>query len=160
MRTVIERVVFFICGIFTILIARVYWGFSRFAPTPEMNWLSFAVALLPVGFAAVVVSLLPRRSLNRGSVKDGPRRISFRLKFLLSFIVVGTLPVIAESFIPLGAFRPSMPLVYSLCPACVLTVTVDPSMTGVIFFLAPLSGLVFGAFGGVLGTVLSFIRGR
>jgi hypothetical protein len=48
-----------------------------------------------------------------------------------------------------------VPLVYSLCPACVLTITVDPSLPTILFVLAPLNALVFGAVGGVIGTAYS-----
>ena len=45
--------------------------------------------------------------------------------------------------------------VYSVCPSCVLTITVDPSLASSLLVLAPLSAAVYGSVGGVIGL---FIR--
>jgi len=48
-------------------------------------------------------------------------------------------------------------LVYSLCPSCVLTETIDPSLPTALLVLAPLNAFVFGAAGGVIGTAFSIL---
>ena len=79
-------------------------------------------------------------------------------RFLFSFAAFGLLLVVVFSVVPPRAAQPPMALVfYSLCPACVLTITVDPSLSATLFVLAPLNALVFGAIGGVIGAVFSVV---
>ncbi len=153
----IERVAFFLCGTITILVGRVYSTLPKGVAPHQISWSPFAISLIAMGLLAVSLSLMPRAWLTR-SAADTRKRVSFRLKFLLGFAAVGVLLVIALGLIPPGSSIPAAALVYSVCPACVLTITVDPSWTTVLVALAPLNALVFGAFGGVLGTALSFIR--
>jgi hypothetical protein len=75
---------------------------------------------------------------------------------LLIFAAAGLLLVISFTLIPLS-FRVPMGLLYSMCPACALTATVDPSLAATIVVLAPLNALVFGAIGGVVGTAVNLL---
>ena len=150
-----KRVAFFICGLMTVVIGRLYSGLQRFAPTQKIAWLPFSYALLIVGTIAVFVSFLPTTWVQRISAeRTEPRRVT-PFRFLWSFAAIGFLLVVVSSFVPLRFARPPVPLVYSLCPACVLTITVDPSLPTILFVLAPLNALVFGAVGGVIGTAYS-----
>jgi hypothetical protein len=54
---------------------------------------------------------------------------------------------------PLSWNPPSI-LVYLLCPACLLTITVDPSFPTVAFILAPLNAVVYGLLAIVSGKLL------
>jgi len=47
-----------------------------------------------------------------------------------------------------------MPLVFLLCPACILTPTVDPSFSTVAILLAPINAFVYGLVGICLGSLL------
>ena len=49
---------------------------------------------------------------------------------------------------------------FLVCPACVLTITVDPSFGSVLLVLAPLNAAVFGALGAVLGYFFLAVRNR
>jgi hypothetical protein len=50
-------------------------------------------------------------------------------------------------------WHPPALLVFLLCPACLLTITVDPSFGTVLAALAPINALVYGLIGLVLGKV-------
>ena len=91
---------------------------------------------------------------NPGGLK---RSIPFR--FLLIFAAIGLPVAVAVSFLPPSFARPPIPVVYSLCQACVLTGTVDPSLVVNLFVLAPINGLIFGAIGGVIGTGFTILNG-
>lgn len=156
-----KRIAFFICGSMTIAIGRVYGGLHRFAPTPRSEWLPFSYALMIVGTIAVCFSFLPTAwvqgaAATRAEVGKLTPFTPFR--FLWIFAATGSLFVAISSFVPLRFAQPPAPLVYSLCPACVLTITVDPSWPTILFILAPLNALVFGAFGGVVGTAYAIAR--
>lgn len=152
----VQRVAFFICGVMTVLIGRVY-GELRRLPTPEIAWSPFSYVLLIFGMVAVCISLMPTAWLQGKTAKPGKLKgQSTALKFLLSFAALGLLFVALFSFVPPSLARPL--LVYSLCPACVLTVMVNPSLSTALVLLAPLNAFVFGAIGGVVGTVFCIIR--
>jgi hypothetical protein len=154
-----QRVVFFICGVVTVLVGRVYSGLQRLAPPEKIEWLHFPSALLILGAIAVCVSFLPTRWVGGVVTKPTELRLITPFKFLLSFAALGLLLVVVFSFVPPTTLaRPPIPLVYSLCPACVLTATVDPSLTTAVFFIAPLNALVWGAIGGVIGTAFVVVR--
>ena len=76
---------------------------------------------------------------------------------LAGFAVVSYLVIVGLHFAP-HIWRPSPQLVFSVCPACALTITVDPSIGGALLFLAPLSAAVYGSIGAVLGYVSVVIR--
>ena len=153
-----KRLAFFVCGVVTASVGRVYGGFQQFRPTDRMNWSPFYVVLVIVGLTAVCVSLLPIKWIGRIESDPVERKSSTSLKFLLAFAAVGFLLVIILGFAPPKAVQPPWALVYSICPACVLTLTVDPSLTFMIVLLAPINAAIFGAIGGVVGTVVDLLR--
>jgi ribose/xylose/arabinose/galactoside ABC-type transport system permease subunit len=148
----LRRVTFFICGAVTVLIGRVYGSLSYLALTPQFSWLPFSYALLTIGILAVCISFLPSAWIQRANQSRFTP-----LKFLSSFAVLGLFLTIAMGLIPPGSTHSSPTLVYSLCPACAVMVMVDPSLPTVIFLLAPLNALIFGAVGGVIGTAVGMI---
>ncbi len=154
----IQRIAFFICGVMTALIGRVFGRLERFAPTNEISWSPFSLVLLVVGVLAICISLLPGAWLRRVTSDNTEGRHYLPTRWLVSFAAIGLLLEVIINFIPPQSGHPQMGLLYSLCPACVLTVTVDPSLTTALFALAPLNALVFGAFGGVIGTAVGFLR--
>jgi hypothetical protein len=154
----LERAAFLICGVMTVLIGRVYWSFQRLAPTNAISWSLFSVVFFVVGVAAICLALLPRAWVRSVPAEHTEGRRSIPFRFLLTFAAAGLLLVIILSFIPHQSFQVPTGLVYSICPACVLTATVDPSLAAVIVALAPLNALVFGAIGGVIGTTVNLLR--
>ena len=154
-----QRAAFFICGVVTVLVGRVYSGLQRLALTEKSDRLHFPYALLILGTVAICVSFLPTSWVGGIGTKPTELRRITPFRFLLSFAALGLLLVVVFSFVPPTTLaRPSIPLVYSLCPACVLTATVDPSLTTAVFFIAPLNALVWGAIGGVIGTAFVIVR--
>jgi hypothetical protein len=151
----VQRAALLICGVVTVLIGRVYGGVRQFAPERGMAWLSFSYALLLVGIIAVGISLMPRKWAQGITERPSELRRFTAFRFLVCFAALGMILVALFSVVPPGLAQPSMGLVYPLCPACVVSVTVDPSLTTTLFLLAPLNALVFGAVGGVFGTAFS-----
>jgi hypothetical protein len=78
----LERAAFFICGVVTVLIGRVYAGLQRSAPTNEISWSPFRVVLLIVGVAAICISLLPSALVRRLAPEPTGRRRSISPRFL------------------------------------------------------------------------------
>lgn len=153
----VQRTALLICGLMTVLIGRVYGGLPQFAPAQQIAWLSFSYTLLFVGVVAVGISLLPTAWSQGITETPSELRRFTPFRSLLSFAALGMLLVAVFSFVPPSLARPPIPLVYSICPVCVLTVTVDPSLATALFMLAPLNALVFGAVGGVVGTAISIL---
>ncbi len=140
---VLQRLAFLICGLSTFPIARLYSSLQQAAP---MESLSLFAYVLPVaGVLTLYVALAPDGWLPHA---DGVR--SSGSKFLLAFALAGLSIVTVFRFLPPAAFQ-RVELVYSLCPACVQT-------TSSLYAVAPLNGLVFGAIGGVVGTVVGIAR--
>lgn len=141
---VLQRLAFLICGLSTFPIARLYRSLQQAAP---METLSLFAYMLPVaGVLALYVALAPGGWLRHA---DSVR--SSGSKFLLAFALTGLLTVtVVFRFLPPAALQ-RVELVYSLCPACVQT-------TSSLYAVAPLNGLVFGAIGGVGGTVVGIAR--
>jgi hypothetical protein len=152
-----KRIAFFVCGIMTAVIGRLYSGLQQLGPTLKIAWPHFPDALIIVGASAVCISLLPTAWVQSIAAKDTKPHRFTPFRFLLSFAALGLFLVVVFSFMPPSLVRLPISLVYSLCPACVLTATVDPSLTTAVFVLAPMNALVFGAIGGVIGTAFSII---
>jgi hypothetical protein len=72
--------------------------------------------------------------------------------FVTSYAVVAVLSVLQPGT------RVSPLAVYALCPSCVLTITVDPSLTSSLLLLAPTSAAAYGSIGAVIGLVIGVIR--
>ena len=66
---------------------------------------------------------------------------------------------VALHFVP-PSWHPAAQLVYLLCPACVLTITVDPSLATVLLVLAPLNAAVYASLGTVFGCFVLAVRDR
>lgn len=139
---VLQRVAFLICGLMTFPLANVYWSFQQAAVTGTSSWSLFVFVLLVTGVLALYVALAPSGWLPRAA-----KTRSLGSKFLLGSALVGLLIVMLVFRLVSSAAFQSLELVYSLCPACVLT-------TKSLYAVAPINGLVFGAVGGVIGTAL------
>jgi hypothetical protein len=125
-----------------------------------VSWYLFPVALMVVGGSVMVIALLPRswvtgRRTQLGQTADA--FISVPIKMLGAFALFSYLLTVGLDLAPLN-WHPSPSFVYSVCPACVLTITVDPSLGSVLLLLAPLDGVVYGSFGAVVGFVLVVLR--
>jgi hypothetical protein len=80
----------------------------------------------------------------------------FILKTSLAFAAIGYLVALGLYFAPLGWHIPGA-VVYAICPAAYLTITVDPSFAGVALALGPVNASVYGVIGLAVGLVLWFL---
>ncbi len=154
-----SRIAFFVCGIVAIFLGNAYRMFRPFDPTLQGTWLLLSIALIAVGGFAVVLALLPTSWLTSlFKIESRSERFSLvPIKMLGVFAVFSYLWTAALYFAPHG-WHPAPPLVYSYCPACVLTITVDPSFSSVLMLLAPLDAAVYGSLGAVSGCTFIAIR--
>jgi hypothetical protein len=72
----------------------------------------------------------------------------------LSYVIT-----VAIYFVP-STWHPSTGTAFTICPACALTVTVDPSFTSVALILAPIDAIVYGAIGLNIGLIAEALRPR
>ncbi|HSZ63150.1 MAG TPA: hypothetical protein VK828_15215 [Terriglobales bacterium] len=125
-----------------------------------VSWYLFPVALMVVGGSVMVIALLPSSWVSGERTKpclSADAFISVPIKMLGAFALFSYLLTVGLDLAPLS-WHPSPSLVYSVCPACVLTITVDPSLGFVLLLLAPLDGAVYGSFGAMVGFVLVALR--
>ncbi len=128
-------------------------------PVAHGRWDVFPVALMVVGGFAVAIALLPSSWVERvcNTGRDNQCLSSIPIKMLGGFAVFFYLLAVGLYLAP-NSWHPSPWLVFSACPACVLTITVDPSLGTVLFLLAPLSAAVYGSLGAAFGFLLVVLR--
>ena len=89
-----------------------------------------------------------------GSMDSMKRVVVTALFFALAgYAVATTFGLVKPSSVSIPAF-----VIFALCPVAVLTITVDPSLTTVLTFLAPLNALVYALVGATVGAVRSARR--
>jgi hypothetical protein len=149
------------CGMISILLSRSFRSIQGVVPGAKIHWSLFSTALMLIGGLTVVIALLPSLWLER-ACNSGPHtkdRSSMPTKLLGGFALFSYLLVIGLNFAP-PSWHPSAQVVYLVCPACVLTITVDPSFGTVALLLAPLSAAVYGSLGALVGYFFLAIRNR
>jgi hypothetical protein len=152
----LKRIAVCICGVSTVLVARLFGRFKHLAPA-QANWSAFHGVLLAVGILAIIISLIPAALVRKIRLTFTEER-RFSTVLLVGFAAIGFAAALLLPLIPV-TLNPSITAVYSVCPACIATATVDPSFATVICVLAPVNAAIWGGFGGVLGAVLRFFRG-
>jgi len=154
------RLVLCVCGALSLLVARSYGTLRLFYPSDRWVWTVFSLTLAGAGIISIVVGLLPDSWARAGSGErpgEGSSLLQWPVTLLavfsvVSYVVVALLAVLHPST------RLSPVAVYSLCPSCVLTLTVDPSLASSLLLLAPLSAAVYGSVGAVIGLLVRFAR--
>ena len=130
-------------------------------PSVNVNWPLFEVALTVLGSLTAVIALLPSSWLEK-ACNSGPQtehRSSIPIKISAGFAILSYLFTVGLNFAPLS-WHPTPNMVYLVCPACVLTITVDPSFGAEVLVLAPLSAVVYGSLGALLGYFFVAVRNR
>ena len=84
--------------------------------------------------------------------------LSFPVKLFVAFAVCAYLWTLALALVPPATLDIPAPVVFVLCPACVLTITVDPKFSTVALILAPLNAGIYGLVGLALGSSRVFRR--
>jgi hypothetical protein len=77
-------------------------------------------------------------------------RSSLPIELLGGFAAFSYLFTVALNYVP-PSWHLTAQTVYLVCPACVLTVTVDPSLGTVMLLLAPMNAAVYCSLGVLLG---------
>ncbi len=157
---VLSRFAFAVCGTIAILIGNLYRNLTG-APGPVVNahWDLSSVVLMIVGGSAIVIAVLPIGWVER-TCENGPsdrRLLSVPIKTLGGFALLSYLVNVGLCFAPLN-WRPNPWFVFSICPACALTLATDLSVETVLLLVAPISAAVYGSLGGVAGFLLLVFR--
>jgi hypothetical protein len=159
---ILSRLAFFACGTISILMSNVYRASQSVSyPAVTYRWTLFSAVLATVGGFAVCAALLPASWVEKAcnSGPNSPRRRLVPIKMLASFAVFGYLSTIGLDLAS-TYWHPSPQFVFSMCLACVLSITVDVSNWTVWVLLAPLNGAVYGAFGAAFGFLFVALRNR
>jgi hypothetical protein len=156
-----SRLIFFACGLISISMSAIYRAVQGLGPAVVGKWLVFSTVLMLLGGFSVVISLLPSSWVERVcKVGPGDKRLSsLPLQMLAAFAVFSYLLTAGLAFAPLS-WRPGPQLVFSICPACALTMTVGPSLGSVLLLLAPLDAAVYGSLGAALGYISVALSNR
>jgi hypothetical protein len=156
-----SRLALIACGIISILLSRTFRSFQGVMPAVNVNWLLFATALMVIGSLTVAIALLPSSWLDRACNSDSSTKSysSLPIKLAAVFAVVSYLFTVGLDFSPLN-WHLSANMIYLVCPACVATITVDPSFGAVALVLAPLNAAVYGSLGALLGYFFLAVRNR
>ena len=153
-----SRFAFVVCGIVAVLVGRVYrWLAAR--ETAHGEWLVFSGALITVGIITVLLGMVPAAWIRKVCRfrTDSPRAALVPIKMLWGFVALGFVLSLGLYFAP-RSWNPGPGLVFAVCPACVLTITVDTSLATWLLLLVPISAAVYGAVGAALGFL--FLIGR
>lgn len=112
-----------------------------------------------VGGFAVFIALLPGSWVEKACKIEPGNHWLLPIEMLAGFAVVSYLVDVGLFFAPYTWLR-SPKVVFAVCPACALSITVDPSLGTVLLGLAPLSAAVYGSLGAVLGYTSVILRKR
>ncbi|HZW81094.1 MAG TPA: hypothetical protein VFF50_11535 [Candidatus Deferrimicrobiaceae bacterium] len=146
-----SRFALLVCGLISLALSRIYFALRGLDPASHGSWSLFSTTLMALGGVAVFIALLPGSWVEQAFKIEPGKPSLVPIKLLGGFAVVSYLVVVGLSFAHNSP--PSPQLVFFVCPACALTITVDPSLGTVLLGLAPLSAAVYGSLGGILGYV-------
>jgi len=160
-RGIAVRLIFLFCGAVSVYISAACRSVRMFFPDSRGSWLTLSIVLLLVGGVSLVAAIIPRKWVMKMNGADSGNEFPGKLptRMLLgfatfSYLLVGGLALVGSSL-------PTSPgLVYAVCPACALTITVDPSLASVLLILAPINAAVYGAMGATVGLMLVATRRR
>ena len=154
---ILSRLAIFVCGMISLAVSRVYWELHN-VDHAFGAWRIFSLALMVVGGFAVAIALLPTSWVEKAfKIRPGKHPSFVPLKMLGCFSVCSYLLSVGFYFAP-RSWNPSPQLLFSICPACALAITVDVSLGTFLTLLAPLNAAVYGSVGAALGYVLVVFR--
>ena len=157
----------------SLAVSRVLWVMHDLSYVFSASWSLFSVALIVVGGFAVAIALLPSSWVEKPcKIRPGKHPSFVPLKMLGCFAVCSYLLSVGFYFAP-RSWNPSPQLLFSICPACVLTTAVDDSTLHnfsllfrggfapvFLLLLGPLNAAVYGSLGAALGYVFVIFRKR
>jgi hypothetical protein len=155
------RIVFFVCGLITLLTAVPYALLRGIDLPVQSEWVLFAVSLGLVGILSVIAAVLPRSKMGKWckTGRDDERLFSTPLKILGVFGAIWYGVALFAYFAP-HTWSLNPQLMLALCPLYFVKMTFDPSPVAVFLLLAPINAAVFGAVGVILAFAWLAFRGR
>jgi hypothetical protein len=158
-RVIAARFAFLLCGAVAVRMSAVCRSLRTLFPYASGQWLTLSIVLLTVGGVSLVAAMIPRKWIvkMRGADLGNEFQRKLPIRMLLGFAAFSYLSIVgltlAGSALPLP-----QAIVYTVCPACALTITVDPSLSSVLLILGPVNAAVHGAIGVTIAFVLVAIR--
>jgi hypothetical protein len=158
---VTSRIVFFVCGVASLLTGAPYVILQGVALPVQSEWGIFVIALALLGVFNLAVAVLPRSWIAKACKKDrdDARLFSAPLKMLGAFAAIAYLVALLAYFAP-HSWNLDPQLMFVLCPMYLLKMNFDPSLVLTLFLLAPMNAAVYGALGSTLGYAWLAFRKR
>jgi hypothetical protein len=156
-----SRVLFFVCGLATLLTA-VPYGMLRGVDLPvQSEWVIFVIVLGLVGLLSMTGAFLPRSWIAKicKNDRDDPRLFSSPLKYLGIFAAAFYAVALIAYFAP-HSWDLNPQLMLAACPMYLVRMTFDPSPVAIFLLLAPMNAAVYGALGAALGYAELVFSGR
>lgn len=155
-----SRIVFFVCGLISLLTGVPYAMLRGIELPVQSEWVTFVIALAPVGLFSLAVAPLPRSWIANVCQKDrdDERLFSAPLKLLGGFAAIFYLLALVAYFAPHG-WNLNPQLMLALCPMYLVKMTFDPSPVSTFLLLAPMNAAVYGSLGVTLGYAGLAFRG-
>lgn len=153
------RIVFWICGLTSLLVAYLYVS-QRGEDLPvESEWVIFAVPLGLVSIVSVVVGTIPRSWIAKvcGSDREDQRLFSGPLSLFALFAAIAYLVASFGYFAP-HTWNLNPQVMLALCPMYLVKMIIDPSPLWIFLVLAPINAAIYGALGLTLGYVSLALR--
>ena len=149
---IIARIVFFVCGVISLLIAWLYAMLQGESLPYPREWVIFVAALGLVGGCSVLAAVLPRGLIAKvcAREKDDESLISTPLRLLGCFVAIFYAIAVGEMFAP-HTWNLNPQLMLALCPLYVVRMTIDPSPVWIFLVFSPMSPAVYGSLGVTLG---------
>jgi hypothetical protein len=156
---VASRILFFLCGLATLLTAAPYVMLRGVGLPYESEWIIFVVAFALVGVFSLVVAVLPRSRIAKicKMEKDDRRLFSTPLKILGAFAAIFYLFAVAAYFAP-RRWDLDPQIMVSLCPMYIVKMDLDPPPVIIFCVLAPMNAAVYGSLGLTFGYVWLALR--
>jgi hypothetical protein len=155
------RVVFFICGVVSLLNALPY-ALLRGVDLPvQSEWVIFVVALGLVGILGIATAVMPRSKFAKWCKRDrdDPRLFATPLK-ILGVLAATSYGVALFAYFAPHTLNLNPQLMLALCPLYFVKMTIDPLPVEIFFLLAPINAAVYGALGVVVAYACLASRGR
>ena len=149
----LSRLAFLVCGIISVMLSNIYRSLQGLRVLPNSELRLFSTVLTVAGAFSVVIAVLPNSWVEKACKIEPGKLSSVPIKMLGGFAVFSYLLPAGFYFAP-HSWHPSPQLAFSVCPACALTITVDPSLVTFLLLLAPLNAAVYGSLGAAVGYVL------
>ena len=146
-----------VCGLISLVLSRMYLALQGIDPLSHRSWSLFSAALMVIGGLAIFIALLPGSWVENAFKIEPDKHSLVPIKMLAGFAVVSYLVILGLFLAPRG-WHLSPRFVFSVCPACAMTITEDPSLGTILLGLAPLSAAAYGSLGAVLGYVSMVLR--